>query len=190
MGHNISQERREAMERARRVSDLAPYLVGGWRMDQRGHRIEAVPTVLGSFQRREVVLFRCRRDDCSRRVCPDLRSAVDAGLGDWPLMELAQVLRCRHWAGCRLEHWSSTYPKGVPLVSFINQDAVIAIICGKCSARTLLAPLDVIRRLKAAGRGDGSVGVRELGERIRGPCKACGGLVFTSEVVWLRDGGE
>lgn len=189
MGHHISQERRDAMECAQRVSDFAPYLVLGWRIYHRGYKIESINSVLGSYQRREEVLFRCKRDDCRRRVTPDLRAAIDAGLGDRALLDLVELLRCRHWSGCRLEHMSSTYPKGVPLVAYVNQDAVVAIVCKECSVRTLLSPAVVIGRLKAAGRGDGSVGILELGERIRGPCKKCRGRHFETNIVWLGEVG-
>jgi DNA-directed RNA polymerase subunit RPC12/RpoP len=85
------------------------------------------------------------------------------------------MLRCHHWNGCRLEEASSTYPKGVPLVAYLQEeDALIAIACNGCGTRLLLPAAEVIRRLKAAGRGDGATGVLELGTAVRGPCRRCG----------------
>ena len=187
MAHNISQERHEQIERARRVAALKPFLVPGWRIDQVKAEIVPVPTVLGHYQRGQQLLLRCRREGCRRRTEVDLRSAIEEGLGDRPVQHLVDLLRCRHWSGCALEEYSAVYPKGVPLVGYLSHpDVLIAITCEGCGARSLLPPREVILRLKAAGRGDGNTGILALATAVRGPCRKCHRSRFTTQIVWVN----
>jgi hypothetical protein len=95
------------------------------------------------------------------------------------------MLRCHHWSGCRLEETSATYEQGVPLVALLqHEDVLIAIACAACRGRALLPPREVIRRLRAAGRGDAATGVLELGKAVRGPCRRCTGRRFETQVIW------
>ncbi|MBV9079335.1 MAG: hypothetical protein JO048_17870 [Methylobacteriaceae bacterium] len=185
MGHNLSRRRLDEMERSRRLAELVPYLVPGWRLDPAQLRIVETDTVLGAYQRGQEFTLRCRRPDCSRRVALDLRAAIAAGFGDRPLAELIERLRCRHWSGCDLRETSASYPRGVPLVGYLGlPDMLVAIACIQCGQRLLLPPRAVIDRLKAARIGDGATGVRELGSVVRGPCRACRGMRFSSALVW------
>ncbi|HEX8214728.1 MAG TPA: hypothetical protein VF582_04560 [Allosphingosinicella sp.] len=185
MGHNVSRGRQDEIERTRRLAELKPFLVPGWRIDTSKFQIAEVRTVLGYYQRRQEMLLRCKRSDCRRRVELDFEAAIHAGLGDRPPAHLLHLLKCRHWSGCQLEEISAIYPRGVPLVGFLQHpDVLIAIACGTCKARLLLPPREVIRKLRAAGRGDGSTGVLELAKLVRGPCRKCGGRRFAAEVVW------
>lgn len=182
MSHNVSRGRQDEIERSRRLGELQPFLVPGWQIDAGRFEIVEVKTVLGYHQRGQEMLLRCQRTDCRRRIEIDFRAAVHAGLGD-----LHHLLRCHHWSGCRLEEVSATYPKGVPLVGYLkHRDVLIAIICTFCEARLLLPPQEVIRKLEAAGRGDGSTGVLELARAIRGPCRKCGLRRFECEVLWSK----
>ena len=175
MGHNVSRAKQDQIERDRRIAELKPLLVAGWRIDRDRFQIVEIQTVLGHYQRGQELLFRCRRTDCRRRVEVDLRSAVHAGLGDRTLKHLLHMLRCQHWSGCQLEEVSAIYPQGVPLVAYLKHpDVLIVITCLACEARTLLTPQEIIKRLKAAGTGDGSTGVIELGKVIRGPAASAG----------------
>ena len=190
MSHNVSRGKKDQVEFSRRLAELTPLLVPGWQLDSGRLQIVAVKTVLGFHQRGQQMLLRCRRTDCHRRVEIDFREAVQAGKGDWPPNHLLHVLRCGHWAGCKLQEVSATYPNGVPLVGLITKaDVLIAIICESCAARLLLPPCAVIARLKQAKRGDGSTGVLELGKRVRGPCRKCGAGRFRSELVWSKAAG-
>ena len=187
MGHNISHRKQEEIERSRRVAELTSYLVPGWRIDATHTRIVPVETVLGAHHRGQLVLLRCRRTDCRRRVEIDLRSAVQAGFGDRPIAWLVQSLRCQHWNGCQLEEASCTYPRGVPLVAYLQHDDVlVAITCAHCRTRWLLPPRRIIAGLKAAGRGDGASGILEMGTKIRGPCRRCHRSGFEAEVIWPK----
>lgn len=189
VSHNVSRGRQDEIERSRRVGELQPFLVPGWQIDPGRLEIVEVKTVLGYHQRGQEMLLRCQRTDCRRRIEIDFRAAVHAGLGDRPVFHLHHLLRCHHWSGCRLEEVSATYSKGVPLVGYLkHRDVLIAIICTSCKARLLLPPQEVIKRLKAAGRGDGSTGVLELARAIRGPCRKCGLRRFECEVLWTKAG--
>jgi hypothetical protein len=190
VSHNTSRSKRGRIDSNRRLAELKPLLVPGWQIDPAKLEIIAVPTVLGFCQRGQEMLLRCRRPDCHRRVEIDFREAVQAGKGDWPPSHLIHILRCGHWAGCKLYEVSSTYPNGVPLIGLLAQaDVLIAIVCEACAARLLLPPQAVIVRLKQAGRGDGSTGVLEVGKRVRGPCRKCGAGRFMSELVWPKAPG-
>jgi hypothetical protein len=136
------------------------------------------------------MLLRCRRMDCHRRVEIDFRQAVHSGMGDQSTKHLIQLLRCGHWVGCQLEEVSASYPNGVPLVSYLNhKDVLIAVACEQCAVRILLPPRAIIARLMKAGTGDGSTGALELGGRVRGPCRQCGGRRFRTDVVWPKAPG-
>ncbi len=190
MSHNVSRNKQDEKARSRQMAELKSLLAPGWQIDPGSLQIVAVSTVLGFYQRGQEMLLRCRRPDCHRRVEIDFREAVQAGKGDWPPAHLVHVLRCGHWAGCKLQEVSATYPNGVPLVGLLAKaDVLIAIACEACAARLLLPPRVVIARLKQAGRGDGSTGVLELGKRVRGPCRRCSGRRFRSEVVWPKAPG-
>lgn len=189
MAHNVSLERQQQIERKKLLAELEPFLEPGWQLDLAKLQIVPLPTVLGHYQRRQKLLLRCRREDCRRRIDVDLRGAIEAGLSDRPVKHLLERLRCGHWADCALTEVSATYPGGVPLVGFLqHRDALIAIICANCDARSLLPPREVIRRLKAAGRGDGNTGILALGRAVRGPCRKCGMSRFVTEVVWVKGG--
>jgi hypothetical protein len=185
MGHNVSRSRQDEIDRTRRLAELKPFLVPGWRIDTGKFQIVEVGTVLGHYQRGQEMLLRCRRPDCRRRVEVDFEAAVHAGLGDRPTAHLLHLLKCQHWCGCQLDEVSAIYPPGVPLVSFLqHRDVLVAIACEGCKTRLLLPPQEVIRRLKLAGRGDGSTGVIELANAVRGPCRKCGRTRFETQVVW------
>ncbi len=184
MGHNVSRDRKDRIERERELERLEPLVVPGWQIDRARVRIVEERTVLGFHQRGQQMLLRCRRDDCRRRAEIDFHRAVLAGHGGRPVADVVAMLRCRHWDGCRLEEASAIYPEGVPLVGFL-QDAnvLIAIACAGCDVRLLLPPELVIQRLKAAGRGDGSTGLHRVATAVRGPCRRCGGRRFSVDVV-------
>lgn len=166
---------------------MSPFLVPGWTVGHTGRQLVEVKTVLGFHQRGQGLLLRCSHSDCRRRIDVDIRAAVEAGLGDKPIAFLLEHLRCAHWGGCQLAESSQVYPQGVPLVGFLDQpDVLIAIVCQDCPHRLLLPPRAVILKLKASGRGDGSTGVKQLGDLVRGPCRRCGSRQFRSEVVWPR----
>ena len=102
------------------------------------------------------------------------------------MKHLLERLRCGHWADCALTEVSATYPGGVPLVGFLqHRDVLIAIICANWLVNCVNK---AIRRLKAAGRGDGNTGVLALGRAVRGPCRKCGMGRFVTEVFWLKGG--
>ncbi len=184
MGYNVSRNRRIEMVRRRRMAELEPYLVPGWQLDPDGLRIVTVDTALSFYQRGQELLLRCQRADCRRRVEVDVKQAMRAGLGDKPTAHLVELLRCRHWAECRLQQVSAIYPHGVPLVAYLDdEDVVIEVKCEKCGYRLLLPPEAMIDRLIKAGRGDGSTGIHSLGKAVRGPCRKCGGRQFKADVI-------
>ncbi len=185
MSHNVSRAKQDEIKRERRLAEIQPYVVPGWRIDQSSWEIVEVPTALGHFQRQQEMLLRCQRSDCRRRVEIDFRAAVQAGLGDRPVKHLLERLKCHHWSGCRLEEVSAIYPKGVPLVGYLkHRDVLISIRCTTCQYRLLLPPREVIKRLEAVGCGDGSTGIIELARAIRGPCRKCGTSSFETNVIW------
>ncbi len=179
--HNLNLERQRQIEHERLLAGLEPFIVPGWQLDQTKAQIVVGPTILGHFQRGQQLLLRCRRDDCRRRVDVDLRAATEARLGDRDVKHLLDRLRCRHWSGCALVEHSYIAPRGVPLVGYlVHRDVLIAIACVNCEARALLPPREVIRRLMATGRGDGSIGIHSLATAVRGPCGKCLQLDETS----------
>lgn len=185
MAHNVSRERQEQIEREKRLAELKPFLVPGWQLDRTKAQIVEVPTVLGHYQRGQQLLLRCRREDCRRRVEANLRSAIEAGLGDRPVTYLLEPLRCGQWDGCALVEVSATYPEGVPLVGFLaHRDALIAIACAHCGTRSLLPPREVIRKLEALKRGNGNTGLLALARAVRGPCRQCHRRQFVTGIVW------
>lgn len=187
VSHNVSRGKQGEFERKQRLDELKPFLVPGWTLDLSRLQPIEVRTVLGYYQRGQDMLLRCRRRDCRRRVEVDFRAAVQGGLGDRPASYMLELLKCRHWNGCQLEEASATYPKGIPLVALLGEaEVLIAIACAVCAARALLPPREVIRRLNAAGRGDGSTGILELGQAVRGPCRNCSGRRFAAELVWPK----
>lgn len=184
MGHNISQAKRESMAQDRRVADLVRYAVPGWHVAFAPERLIANPTLLGALQRSQIVVYRCERPDCGRRVQPDLEALVRGGYGHLSPMELRDTLVCRHPLGCGLKLFSETYPQGVPLVAYLRDtDVMVCVTCGRCRHAVSRTVSDTIDRLVAARRGDGSTGILELAGRIRGPCRRCGGMSFTATVV-------
>jgi hypothetical protein len=185
MGHNLSRESQRRLERQQRAEALAKLLVPGWTLNIEATKFVEVPTLLGSWQRGQRILLRCAKRDCRRRVELDLRAAIDAGLGDRQVADILGVLTCRHWTGCALKFEHATYPKGVPLISTIeHRDVLIAVACDGCAARLLLPPIRVIERLIETGRGNAATGLLELGQKVRGPCRKCGGRRFTSALIW------
>ena len=75
----------------------------------------------------------------------------------------------------------------MPIVHYLNDDdAMIGIECNNCRKRTLLAPAEVIRRLKESSGGDGNTGIIALGKVIRGPCRQCGASDFATRPETLR----
>ncbi len=59
----------------------------------------------------------------------------------------------------------------------------LAIKCRKCGAGRSYTAEQVIAALKRSETGDGNAGVNELGQRVRGKCKACGYPGWVVEVV-------
>jgi hypothetical protein len=187
VAHNTSLEKQQSIARDWRVAELRPFLEPGWRIDRLRGEIEEVPTVLGHYQRGQQLVLRCKLPDCTRRAEVDLRAAIEAGLGERPIKQLLEHLRCGHWRGCALDQASAIYPGGVPLLAYLRHpNAMVAIACNGCGARMLLTPRDVILRLKASGRGDGNTGILTLAKAVRGPCQRCHRRQFTTEVVWLK----
>lgn len=184
MGHNLSLERRRKLETDAGVDRLRPFLVPGWRIDGRKLAFVEIGTVLGARQRRQSVTLRCATSECRRRVEVDLDAAIAAGHADRPAAELPRLLACAHWGTCRLTMVAMTYPDGVPLVGLVGSGALVGIACTRCESRAVLPPPAVIARLVTAGVGDASCGVLEVGRRVRGPCRKCGGRSFASSVVW------
>jgi hypothetical protein len=184
VSHNVTRGKQDEIARKRRLAEIEPYLVPGWQIDPSNVQIVPVRTVLGHYERGQQLLLRCKRADCRRRMEVDLLAAIQAGKGHLPPHHLVHMLKCNHWAGCQFEEASAIYPNGVPLIGFLNEEGVlIAIACASCGASVLLQPRAVIARLKQAGRGDGSTGVLEVGKRIRGPCRKCGGRLFEAELI-------
>lgn len=187
MSANASRQRREEMLRKQRAAELEPFVEPGWRIDTVKGQIVAIDTVLASYQRCQTLLLWCRRADCRRRCEVDLRGAIKAGLGERPLREMIAAFRCQHWEGCAIEENGLAYPGGVPIVHYLNDDdAMIGIECTNCHKRMLLAPVEVIRRLKASKGGDGNTGIVALGKMIRGPCRQCGASDFATRPETLR----
>ncbi len=187
MAHNQSRQKRDEAARAARAKALAPFLEPGWRIDRIRGEIVAIDTVLASYQRGQTLLLWCRRADCRRRCEVDLKAAIKAGLGERPLRDVIGALRCQHWEGCAIEENGLVYPGGVPIVHYLNDDdAMIGIECTNCRKRTLLAPAEVIRRLKESRGGDGNTGIIALGKVIRGPCRKCGASEFATRPETLR----
>lgn len=184
MGHNVSQSKRDSMAQDRRLADLVRHTVPGWHVELGPERLVADPTLLGALQRSQVLVYRCERPDCGRRVQPDLEAIVRGGHGHLKPIELQAALVCGHPLGCGLKLFSETYPQGVPLVAYLRDaDAMVAVTCSGCRHMVTRTVSDTIDRLKAARRGDGSTGILELAGRIRGPCRRCRGMSFTTTVV-------
>jgi len=185
LAHNVSRPRQESLAQDQRLGRLARFVVPGWELAVEPERIIPIKTLLGSYQRGEVLTYRCLRPDCGRRVAPDLEAVVRGGFGHVLKGSLIEALSCRHPLGCRLKLVSETYPRGVPLVAHLgSQGLLVAITCESCKATLSLSVAAMIERLMSTGRGDASTGVRELGGRVRGPCRQCGGRRFNSTVIW------
>lgn len=185
MGANLSIESRRRIKRQQRAQELSKLLVPGWALNAEATSFVEIPTLLGCWQRGQSILLRCAKRDCRRRVELDLRAAIDAGLGDRRVADVLTLLTCRHWSGCALKFEHATYPIGVPLISMLeHRDILIAIACNGCTARSLLPPLRVIERLIATGRGTAATGLIELAQKVRGPCRKCGGRRFSTTLVW------
>jgi hypothetical protein len=191
MGHNTSRTQQEHLRRRGQVHELEQWLVPGWQIDLASAHILPIDTALGYMQRRQQILLRCSRPDCRRRVELDLKSAIEDGRADHSLKQLIGALSCRHWSGCQLHEVHAIYPHGVPLIAYLDgqNSVLIAVTCQGCSVRVVLPPRQMITRLKEAGRGDGSTGVLELGQAVRGPCRRCGRTRFRSEVIQGRAPG-
>ena len=183
MGHNLSRERQDKLERDAQIAELQPLLVPGWTISSRSARIVEIKTVLGARQRGQVILLRCAAHDCRRRIEVDLDAAIGAGHADRAPEDLARLLACHHWGGCRLALATATYPHGVPLLAMLDSRALIAVTCVACGARLVLPPREMIARLAAAGRGDGATGLFSIGTRVRGPCRRCGRREFVSSIL-------
>jgi len=161
------------------------WLVPGWTVELTSpFGLHPVPTLAGARLRAEVLLFRCRRSDCGRRVQPDLEALVRGGFGHLSPGELGAELRCRHPLGCGLSLFSQTYPDGVPLIAYVQEpEVLIAVICTGCRHAVTRDAAATIARLRASRRGDGATGIAVLGSRVRGPCRKCGGRAFVAKVI-------
>lgn len=174
------------MAQDRRVADLVRHAVPGWQVALGPERLVADATLLGALQRAQILVYRCERPDCGRRVQPDLDGLVRGGHGHLKPIELQRALACSHPLGCGLKLFSETYPQGVPLVAYLrDREAMVSVTCATCRHAVTRTVSETIDRLKAARRGDGSTGILELAGRIRGPCRRCGGMTFTTTVVNL-----
>lgn len=185
MGHNVSRARQTDRAHDQARAEAARWLVPGWAVDvDPPFRIQAIPTIMGAWLRGQVLVYRCLRSDCGRRVEPDLQGLVHAGFGHLKPGELREDLSCRHPLGCQLKLACETYPRGVPLITYVQQpDVLFAVACQGCGHTVSRTAADTIARLAASRRGDGSTGVNELASRVRGPCRRCGGRAFKSEVI-------
>ncbi len=181
MSRSKQTDRAEDKARAEVLRWLAP----GWTVELTApFRIRAVPTLAGALLRGQVLLFRCRRSGCGRRVQPDLEELTRGGFGHLSTGELGAQLTCSHPLGCRLSLFSETYPDGVPLIAYVQQpEILIAVRCKGCGHAVTGTAVHTITRLRRARRGDGSTGVLALASRVRGPCRKCGEREFEAEVI-------
>ena len=78
--------------------------------------------------------------------------------------------------------------QGVPLIAYATHapETRVEVACCACLLTIAYSPIEMIQRLLKSGRGDGNSGVHTLAERIRGPCRRCGGRQF-SAVLHFRD---
>lgn len=185
MGANVSRAKQVSIAEDRRLGEVTRYGAPGWRLVL-GKRptFEADKSLMGFRQRGQSVLFRCNRRDCGRRVEPDLEALVRSGHGNLTTAHLHGALRCGHPLGCELAYPIETYPLGVPLIAFVGHDDVmITITCEGCQRAVTLPVGKMIDRLIATRRGDAATGINELGKRVRGPCRSCGGRAFTSSTT-------
>lgn len=98
--------------------------------------------------------------------------------------ELGHWLRCQHPLGCQLKLDLQTYPRGLPLTSFVMREGTLIVVtCGGCRLAVSRSGKTMIDALRAAKRGGPGTGYGELKGLIRGPCRKCGGRDFavTSE---------
>jgi hypothetical protein len=182
---NVSRSKQVARIEDKARAEAMGWLVPGWTVELTPpFRIREVPTLAGAQLRGQVLLFRCRRSGCGRRVQPDLEELTRGGFGHLSTGELGAQLTCSHPLGCRLSLFSETYPDGVPLIAYVQQpEILIAVRCKGCGHAVTGTAADTITRLRRARRGDGSTGVLALASRVRGPCRKCGERVFEVEVI-------
>jgi hypothetical protein len=67
VSHNVSRAQQDEDASKRRVAQLKPFLVRGWTIDPSRAQVVEIRSVLGSDERGEQVLPRCRRG--SRSIC-------------------------------------------------------------------------------------------------------------------------
>lgn len=112
----------------------------------------------------------------------DLHWWARHGLGDVALSIAQQAYRCAR-LGCGLSWQPEAYPAGIPVQFYVGTDVKLAIKCRKCGVGRSYTADQVIAALERSEAGDGNAGVNELGQRVRGKCKACGYPGWVVEVA-------
>ena len=159
-----------------------PPQLAGWLWN--GSRLVADDTVEGAIARGLTVVGACRlRPECTRSVRLDLEWLAYNGHAREPLHDV----RCRY-EGLRLPRcemtWIESRPAGAPLQCFVaDPNTWLSVQCEGCGVARPFTFERMIRALETARRGDGNTSVRAVGERLRRPCKDCGGVRWRVEIV-------
>ena len=123
------------------------------------------------------------RPECTRSVRLDLEWLAYHGHAREPLPALRHRCECLRLPRCELT-WIESHPAGAPLQCFVGDpNTWLSVLCEGCGAARPFTFERMIRALQAAGRGDGNTSVRDVGERLKRPCKDCPGVRWRVEIV-------
>ena len=159
----------------------------GWRLVS-GKLVED-RTVNGCIARGEVILARCKTDQCRRQVTVDLIAYQKIGFGKTEISEVQKAWSCG--AGrCELSWVHGQYPAGVPLQCYIGAQCTVRVQCENCGRVWIYTPEAMLEQLTRRGAADGNISVLKIAKAIRGACPSCRRVAWKADLVWDRAHGQ
>jgi len=152
--------------------------------------IEEVTTVFGYMQRHAEMVGRCQTQECRRTYYVEFPRLIKQGMADVQMSLVIKTFRCNHLSGCSMQF----APRGgqvITLRQLVGRPNVAArIFCDRCREPRVTSVAALARQLGAAGRGDASTSIRDIGRLIKGNCGKCHGDRWTVEFLWHDPNGK
>lgn len=144
-------------------------------------------TIDGYLARGETdVVGVCYSDRCRRRCTIDFVDLKRRNLGGMAMSLVQQLLRCNNIDNCRLKFGNGSAPQiEVTLLELNGKPHVrIKLSCQRCNYYILHKPTNLIRRLRADGKGGAETRVSQLTPLMTVRCPRCGHKDWVAGVLW------
>ena len=152
--------------------------------------IEEVTTVFGYMQRHAEMVGRCQTQECRRTYYVEFPRLIKQGMADVQMSLVIKTVRCNHLSGCSMQF----APKGgqvIALRQLVGRANIAARInCNRCREPRVTTVAALVRQLEAAGKGDASTSIKEVGRLITGRCAKCNDNQWTVDFLWHDPNGK